>query len=116
MTDKQEVDAKWISGPVCGDDCARTTEMRCSACELELILTSVVQDAAPGFERHSFVCLACNTRIDRVVFMRNGREHDCELIPIYRVAPSIVPASTAEEEHNPGAGIFSRLIACLLQY
>jgi hypothetical protein len=117
LTDNQEIDAKEVStGTVRGDDCARTTEMRCSACELELILTSVVQGAAPGFEQHSFVCLACNSRVHRVVFMRNGLEHHTELMPIYHLAPSIVPAAAAQEEHNSGPGILGRLMGRFLQY
>jgi hypothetical protein len=60
--------------------------MRCSECELELILTSVVQDAVPGFERHSFGCPACNARIDRLVFMRHVREGDAQLTP-YTTSP-----------------------------
>jgi hypothetical protein len=103
------------TGTICVDGQAQTTQIRCSACELELILTSVIQDAAPGFERHSFVCIACDAKVSRV-FMRNGREDDPEPTSVYHVAPSIVPALTAQEEHNAGQGILGRLMARLLRY
>lgn len=89
--------------------------MRCNACELELILTGVVQDSALGFERHSFICPECNSRVDRAVFMRNGREEDVASMPMH-LAPSIVPASTVQEEHNAAPGTLSRLISRLLRY
>jgi hypothetical protein len=89
--------------------------MRCKGCELELVLTSVVQDAPPGFERHSFICPECNARAARVVFMRNGREEDVASMPMH-LAPSIVPASTVQEEHNAPPGILGRLMSRLLRY
>ena len=95
--------------------CGRRSDMRCSACELELILTSVVQDAAPGFERHNFICPECNARADRIVFMRNGREEDVASIPMH-LAPSIVSAFTVQEEHNAAPGILGRWMSRLLRY
>ena len=114
MTDDQEIVANGVStGRLCIEQGGRTTDLHCNACALELILTSVAQDVTTGFERHSFACPACNARLDRIVFIRNGREDDPELMPIYHVAPSVAPASTAQEEHDAAPGIFGRFMARL---
>ena len=73
----------------------------------ELILMSVVPDAIPGFEHHSFTCLECHITERRVVFTRHGREDDGGPMPLH-TAPPIVPASSAHHEHIAALGLFGR--------
>jgi hypothetical protein len=88
---------------------ARLRAMHCTACGAELTLTSVVPEAVPGVERHTFICSACHVTEHRVVFMRHGREDDGGPMPI-RAPPCIMP-STVREEHFAVPGFFGRVMA-----
>jgi hypothetical protein len=84
--------------------------MRCTACGAELSLTSVVQDAVPGVEHHTFICSDCHVTEYRAVFTRHGREDDTEPVPVH-AAPPTVPASKPQEEHSAAPGLFGRVLA-----
>ena len=84
--------------------------MRCTTCGAELSLTSVVQDAVPGVEHHTFFCSDYHVTEYRAVFTRHGREDDTEPVPMH-AAPPTVPASKRQEEHGAAPGIFGRVLA-----
>ncbi len=89
--------------------------MRCMACDAEMILMNVVQDntmAVPGFEYHTFMCSECHDIERRLVFTKCGRESDAEPMPLH-TAPSIAPASTAQDKRVAAPGLFRRALAKL---
>jgi hypothetical protein len=88
----------------------RMRAMRCTTCGAELSLTSVVQDAVPGVEHHSFICSDCHVKERRVVLMRHGREDDSAPMPVH-AAPPIAPASAVRDAHIAPQGLFGRVVA-----
>jgi hypothetical protein len=89
--------------------------MRCMACGAEMILMNVVPDdtmTVPGFEHHTFRCSDCHDVERRLVFTKQGRESDVGPVPVHK-APSIAPASPAQDEPIAAPGLFRRVVAKL---
>ena len=83
--------------------------MRCMACGAEMVLMNVVQDdtmAVPGFEHHTFTCSECQDVEERLVFTKQNRESDTELM-LEQAAPAVAPASTVQDEPVAASGLLS---------
>jgi hypothetical protein len=88
--------------------------LRCSACEADLILTSVVPDETVrmrGFEHHTYVCSACHMTERRVIYTKHGRED--ESVPLPRAAGPVVRRLSAPQEHAAAQGLLGRVVARL---
>ena len=89
--------------------------MRCSACDAELILTSVVLDetvAMRGFEHHTYVCSSCHATERKTVFTRHGREDEGVPLPPLPAGPAVRRVS-GREEHVAAQGLLGRVAARL---
>ena len=88
--------------------------MRCKACDAEMISLNVVQDTmpVPGFKYDTFMCSKCRDIERRLVLTKHGRERDAEPVPLH-TAPSIAPASTAQDKRVAAPGLFRRALAKL---
>jgi hypothetical protein len=88
--------------------------MRCSACGVELILTSVVPDETAGLrgcEQHSFICSGCHVTEHRVVFVKHGREDDS--VPLPAEAARGVSRFPDHQKQVAPAGLIGRVVARL---
>jgi hypothetical protein len=87
--------------------------MRCSACDGELVLTSVVPDqtvAMRGFEHHTYVCSGCHVTEQKTVFIRHGREDESVPLPPFPAGP-MVRLLSPQGEHV--VGLLGRVVARL---
>ena len=92
--------------------------MRCSACEADLILTSVAPDetvAMRGFEHHTYVCSACHMTERKVVYTKHGREDESVPLPT-RTAGPVVRRLSAPQEHAAAHGLLGRMVARLRRH
>jgi hypothetical protein len=74
--------------------------VRCSACDADLVLTSVAPDETVrmrGFEHHTYVCSACHMTERKVVYTKHGRED--ESVPL----PTMAAGPVASALRAPGA-------------
>jgi hypothetical protein len=88
--------------------------MRCKACDAEMILLNVVQDtmAVPGFKYDTFMCSKCHDIERRLACTKHGPASDTEPVPLH-TAPSIAPASAAQDKRVAAPGLFRRALAKL---
>ena len=89
--------------------------MRCSACDGELVLTSVIPDDTAGLrgcERHIFICSTCYVTERRLVFTRHGREAAGVTVPS-EAAKGLRSRRSAPEEPVEAPGLLGRVVARL---
>lgn len=88
--------------------------MQCLACGAEMWLEHAARDDAipvPGFERHTFKCVACGDAERRLRFIKHVGTSHTERVPSHTHLISRV--STAENERAAGTSVVRRVFAAV---